>query len=169
MRLFSIFAVLFLIIFGAMSLQAQDQVVDRVGVMGVYYSADIPGTVGGFGAVAIPFGQEDKLRSFTAFKVFGATEDDPGNLIVAGHRIRYRMVTGFERQILDFKKFSVHALFAGGFVTDGSDTAGAADMGGFVYIPINKRFGLALIASAEYDGIEQAWVVNPAGGLTIKF
>jgi hypothetical protein len=171
MKMSFVFA--FLLLLFVLPVAAQDSTLHgRTAIGGLYYSADVPGTVGGFGAMTIPLpiGTEtNKLQSFSGFKVFGAKETEPANLVIGSHRLRYKAFTGVSYALLRYGWFSVHALADGGIISSGTDTSGTADLGGFVHVAFTPRVGMAFIAAAEYDGIESAWVVNPAGGFTFKF
>lgn len=147
---------------------AQDMA-GKVAAFGPYYSADIPGSVGGFAVMAVPVGDEGNLKSFSGFKIFAADAEDPGNLILAGRRLRYNIFTGFSYKLLSLGKLSIHSLGTGGFETNGEVNSGTANLGGFAHYQITPKIGFMAIGAAEYSGIEGAWVINPAGGLTFHF
>lgn len=163
-----VIGVLFLLAFTVSAMNAQE-IDGKIGAGGVYYSADVPGSIGGFGVLAIPIKADGKLKSFSGFKVFGATETDPANLEIAGHRLRYSATTGFAYKIYQKQWFSVHALTDFGLESNGLDTGATTDLGGFFHFAINPRFGVMVIAAAQYSTIEDSWIVNPAVGLSVKF
>jgi hypothetical protein len=141
----------------------------RIGVAGFYYSNDVPGSIGGFGALSSPLTEDGKTRNFTGFKLFSADPEGPGNVILAGQKLRYNIFTGFSRQLIKFGDFTVHAMGTGGFETDGEQSSGTADLGGFGHFAISDRCGVMVIGAAEYSGIESAWIINPAVGFSFKF